>query len=144
MDFGWMVDLAMSIFECLTKFLILWHPWHPWGCIHSVCWKRNLKQIEAIPPSVKCYSRGIKFRLINLSASWVQQDLFMKTSSGDIGWVLLDLRMAKKQSWEQYQDRRMAPWADARELEIILDQSYTANVSPIKSVVNPRVTRGTP
>ena len=68
LHFGWMVDLAMSIFEFLTKFLIFWHPWHPWVCIcsdlkplfetdmsdssYSVCWKWNLKQIEAIPPSV--------------------------------------------------------------------------------------------
>ena len=52
LNFGWMVDLAMSIFEFLTNFLIYWHPWHPWGCICSVCWKWNLKQIEAIPPSV--------------------------------------------------------------------------------------------
>ena len=44
-NFGWMVDLAMSIFKFHTKFLILWHPWHPWGCIRSVCWKWNLKQI---------------------------------------------------------------------------------------------------
>ena len=28
------------------------HTWHPWVCIRSVCWKWNLKQIEAIPPSV--------------------------------------------------------------------------------------------
>ena len=27
-----MVDLAMSIFEFLTKFLVFWHPW---VCIHS-------------------------------------------------------------------------------------------------------------
>ena len=27
-------------------------PIHPWVCILSVCWKWNLKQIEAIPPSV--------------------------------------------------------------------------------------------
>ena len=47
-----MVDLAMSIFEFLTKFLVFWHPWHPWVCIRSVCWKWNLKQIEAIPPSM--------------------------------------------------------------------------------------------
>ena len=33
-NFGWMVDLAMSIFEFLTKFLIFWHP----------CWKWNLKR----------------------------------------------------------------------------------------------------
>ena len=52
LNFGWMVDLAMSIFEFLTKFLILWHPWQLWGCIRSVSWKWNLKQIEAIPPSV--------------------------------------------------------------------------------------------
>ena len=45
-----MVDLAMSIFEFLTKILVFWHPW---VCIRSVCSKWNLKQIEAIPPSVK-------------------------------------------------------------------------------------------
>ena len=53
LNFGWMVDLAMSIFEFLTKFLIFWHPWHPWVCIRSICWKWNLKQIEEIPPSVE-------------------------------------------------------------------------------------------
>ena len=30
-----MVDLAMSIFEYVTKFLIFWYPWHPWVCIRS-------------------------------------------------------------------------------------------------------------
>ena len=39
LNFGWMVDLAMSIFEFLTKFLVFWHSWHPWVCIRSVCWK---------------------------------------------------------------------------------------------------------
>ena len=47
LNFGWMVDLAMSIFEFLTKFLIFWHPWHPWVCIRS-----DLKQIWAIPHTV--------------------------------------------------------------------------------------------
>ena len=28
LNFGWMVDLAMIIFEFLTKFMIIWHPWH--------------------------------------------------------------------------------------------------------------------
>ena len=42
-----MVDLAMSIFEILTNFLVLWHPWHP-----SVCIRSDLKQIWAIPPTV--------------------------------------------------------------------------------------------
>ena len=32
---GWMVDLAMNIFEFITKFLVFWHPWHPWVCIRS-------------------------------------------------------------------------------------------------------------
>ena len=36
-----MVDLAMSIFEFLTKFLVIWHPWHPWVCIRS-----DLKPLE--------------------------------------------------------------------------------------------------
>ncbi len=35
LNFGWMVNLAMSIFEFLTKFLIFWLPWHPWVCIRS-------------------------------------------------------------------------------------------------------------
>ena len=35
LNFNWMVDLAMSIFEFLTKFLIFRHPWHPWVCIRS-------------------------------------------------------------------------------------------------------------
>ena len=52
-DYGWMINLTIIIFEFLEKFLIFWHPWHPWGCIRSVCWKWNLKQIEAIPPSVR-------------------------------------------------------------------------------------------
>ena len=47
LNFGWMVDLAMSIFEFLTKFLIFWLPWHPWVCVRS-----DLKQIWAIPPTV--------------------------------------------------------------------------------------------
>ena len=55
-----MVDLAMSIFQFLTKFVIFWHPWHPWVCVRSVyrwaVWKWNLKQIEAIPPSVRMAS----------------------------------------------------------------------------------------
>ena len=52
---GWMVDLAMSMFESIKKFLVLWHswhPWHPWVRIRSGCWKWNLKQIEAIPPNM--------------------------------------------------------------------------------------------
>ena len=35
LNFSWMVDLAISIFVFLTKFLIFWHPWHPWVCIRS-------------------------------------------------------------------------------------------------------------
>ena len=30
-----MADLAISIFEFLTKFLVFWHPWNPWVCIRS-------------------------------------------------------------------------------------------------------------
>ena len=49
---GWMVDLAMGSFGFLTIFLIFWYPWDPWKWILSVCSKWNLKQIEAIPPSL--------------------------------------------------------------------------------------------
>ena len=51
LNFGWMVDLAMSIFVFLTKFLIFWHPWHLWVCIRSDL-NHCLKQIFAIPPTV--------------------------------------------------------------------------------------------
>ena len=44
LNFRWMVDLAMCIFEFLTKFLVFWHPWHPW--VGS-----DLKQIWDIPPT---------------------------------------------------------------------------------------------
>ena len=37
LNFGWMVDLAMSIFEFLTKFLIFRHPW--------VCIRSDLKTL---------------------------------------------------------------------------------------------------
>ena len=51
-----MVDLAMSIFEFLTKFLVFWHPWHPWVCIRSD-WNHFLKQIWVIPPTVYSWTR---------------------------------------------------------------------------------------
>jgi hypothetical protein len=35
LKYGWMVDLTMSIFEFLIKFLVFWHPWRPWMCIRS-------------------------------------------------------------------------------------------------------------
>ena len=35
LNFGWMVDLAMSIFEILTKFLIIWHPCHYGTLYHA-------------------------------------------------------------------------------------------------------------
>ena len=52
LNLGWMVDLAMSIFVFLTKFLIFWHPWHLWVCIRSDL-NHCLKQIFAIPPTVQ-------------------------------------------------------------------------------------------
>ena len=48
----WMVNLAMGSLRFLSIFLIFWHSWDPWICIHSVCWKWNLKQIEAIHSSL--------------------------------------------------------------------------------------------
>ena len=44
LNFGWMFELAMSIFEFHNKFLIFLHPW--------VCIRSDLKQILAIPPTV--------------------------------------------------------------------------------------------
>ena len=74
-----MVDLAMSIFEFFTKFLIFWHPW---VCIRSVFWKWNLKQIEAIPPSVQvfpalCMEKGCKNHRETLSILRVNLSIFV-------------------------------------------------------------------
>ena len=57
-------------FEFPWNFLFFWHPWHPWVCIRSVCWKWNLKQIEAVPPSVKGTPR---------------QDFFLSRDKGTTG-----------------------------------------------------------
>ena len=51
LNFGWMVDLAMSIFVFFTKFLFCCHPWHLWVCICSDL-NHCLKQIFVIPPTV--------------------------------------------------------------------------------------------
>ena len=72
-NFGWMVNLAMIIFETLTKILIIWHPWHLWVCIHS-----DLKQFAAIPLSVK------KFVFI-----WVLGIFFIMISDRWSRWLLL-------------------------------------------------------
>ena len=50
-----MVDLAMSIFEFLTKFQVIWHPWHPWVCIRS-----DFKPLETdMSDSSYCGNSGI-------------------------------------------------------------------------------------
>ena len=59
-----MVNLAMSIFEFLTKFLVFWHPWHPWVCIRS-----DLKLLETdMSDSSYCvqitYTKGILDRYV--------------------------------------------------------------------------------
>ena len=67
-----MVDLAMSIFEFLTKFLVFWHPWHPWVCIRS-----DLKQIWAIPPTVQ-YVIGWANNSDESEPSWLEPELELK------------------------------------------------------------------
>ena len=76
LNFGWMVDLAISIFEFLTKFLVCWHPWHPWVCVRSD-WNRFepfLLQCNHNHPHIFdaycfCYRwRGSFFQKIFLSA----------------------------------------------------------------------------
>ena len=70
-NFGWMVDLAMSIFVFLTKFLIFWHPWHPWVCIRSDL-KPLLKQIVVIPPTVSRSYFSVSQQLRSeLFAKWI-------------------------------------------------------------------------
>ena len=55
LNFGWMVDLAMSIFEFLTKFLIFRHPWHPWVCIRS-----DLKPLETDMSDSSYCGKGVR------------------------------------------------------------------------------------
>ena len=59
-----MVDLAMSIFEFLTKFLIFWHPWHPWVCIRS-----DLKPLFETDMSDSSYSALVGIELTDLPQS---------------------------------------------------------------------------
>ena len=68
LNFGWMVDLAMSIFEFLIKSMVFWHPWHLWVCIRSVCWKWNLEQIDAIGNSSQCVRDDYDDKLVIILA----------------------------------------------------------------------------
>jgi hypothetical protein len=58
LNFGWMVDLGMSIFEFLTKFLILWPPWHPWVTVVLRCrWeKKNVHGVWVVPNDSSTFS----------------------------------------------------------------------------------------
>ena len=57
LNFGWMVDLAMSSFEFLPKFLVIWHPWHPWVCICS-----DLKPLETdMSDSSYCANKSVAY-----------------------------------------------------------------------------------
>ena len=60
-----MVDLAMSIFEFLTKFLVFWNPWHPWVCIRS-----DLKPLFETNRSDSSYSVAIALKL-SRARSWI-------------------------------------------------------------------------
>ena len=86
----------MSTFKFLTKFLIFWHPWHPWACIRSVCWTCNLKQIEAIPPSVHGVSwpsRVFQWCYISsgMTQGWLRDDSGMTQE-----WLRHDSGMANE------------------------------------------------
>ena len=59
-----MVDLAMSIFEFLTKFWVFWHPWHPWVCIRS-----DLKPLFETDMSDFSFSEWVLEKSLNLRFS---------------------------------------------------------------------------
>ena len=69
---GWMVDLAMSIFEFLTKFLVFWHPW--------VCIRRDLKPLFETDISDSSY-RVIGFHKGRVTC-WQVVLLYRKSSLG--------------------------------------------------------------
>ena len=60
LNFGWMVELAMSIFEFLIKFTVFWHPWHPWVCIRSVCWNKIWNRLKQFLPVCKIPTRKVE------------------------------------------------------------------------------------
>ena len=87
LNFGWMVDLAMSIFEFFTKFLIFWHPWHPWVCIRS-----DLKPLETdISDSSFCVTFILKIFItlfsIFQSGAWNSATLYVFRL--EPGWVCM-------------------------------------------------------
>ena len=63
LNFGWMVDLAMSIFEFLTKFLVFWHPWNPWVCIRSDL--KPLFETDMIDSSYSAVTFGLDYVWFN-------------------------------------------------------------------------------
>ena len=71
----------MSIFEFLTKFLVIWHPWHPWVCIRS-----DLKPLETdINDSSYCgYAECpiMKFHYRNSSSGWCLMHGYWLTKHG--------------------------------------------------------------
>ena len=95
-----MVDLAMSIFEFITKFLVFWHPWHPWVCIHSdlnplfetdmsdssycaivtiLCLFISLNSMEVVCTAKVCFKRNLRnifvnYQGLNLELFWSHSD----------------------------------------------------------------------
>ena len=82
-----MVDLAMSIFEFLTKFLIFRHPWHPWVCIRS-----DLKPLFETDISDSSYCGFVK-KPINFLKIGLLFTLFLQKSPiGFIFFMTIDSR----------------------------------------------------
>ena len=78
-----MVNLAISIFEFLTKFLVFWDPWYPWVCARS-----DLKQIWAIPLTVQKSFKWTKSVLLNLSPMLLSKPLSrINMDSEKKGWA---------------------------------------------------------
>ena len=109
LNFGWMVDLAMSIFEFITKFLVFWHPW---VCIHSdlnplfetdmsdssycaivtiLCLFISLNSMEVCTAKV-CFKRNLRnifvnYQGLNLELFWSHSDLLRLESTCSIRLV---------------------------------------------------------
>ena len=65
-----MVDLAMSIFKFLSKFLVFWHPLHPWVCIRSDL--KPLFETDMSNSSYCVYMVSAIWNLIRIMFHWYQ------------------------------------------------------------------------
>ena len=112
LNYGWMVDLAKSIFEYLTRFLVCWNPWHPWVCIHS-----DLKQLFETDMCDSSYYEHVSYTRF-LSRLARKELNIPKLNSKSLHTVLIYIlckkggRRSSSLEWKHYYD----PWRPTKQL----------------------------